>query len=68
MPIYLQGKAPQTAEERYQQLFGLAYAPLTIDEILSSIKTADAQVQLDVIDIAFNPQQAFLKQQLQIRR
>lgn len=61
MPIYLQGKAPQTAEERYQQLFGFAYAPLTIDEILSSIKTADAQVQLDVIDIAFNPQQAFFK-------
>lgn len=61
MPIYLQGKAPQTAEERYQQLYGWVYAPLTIDEILSSIKTADAQVQLDVIDIAFNPQQAFFK-------
>ena len=61
MPIYLQGKAPQTAEERYQQLYGLAYAPLTIDEILSTIKIADAQVQLEVIDTAFNPQQAFFK-------
>jgi hypothetical protein len=61
MPIYLQGTAPQTEEERYQQLYGLAYAPLTIDEILSSIQTADAEVHLEVIDIAFNPQQAFFK-------
>lgn len=61
MPVYQQGKAPQTAEERYQQLFGLAYAPLTIDEILSSIKTADAQVQLEVMDTAVQPQQAFFK-------
>lgn len=61
MPIYLHGKAPETEEQRYQQLYGLAYAPLTIDEILSSIKTADAQVQLEVVDVAFNPQQAFFK-------
>jgi two-component system sensor histidine kinase/response regulator len=61
MPVYQQGKAPDTAEQRVQQLYGLAYAPLTIDEILSSIKTADAKVQLEVIDIAFNPQQAFFK-------
>jgi len=61
MPIYQQGKAPDTAEQRVQQLYGLAYAPLTIDEILSSIKIADAGVQLEVIDIAFNPQQAFFK-------
>jgi hypothetical protein len=61
MPIYLQGKAPESAEQRYQQLYGLAYAPLTIDEILSSIKTADAQVQLEVVDVEFNPQQAFFK-------
>jgi two-component system sensor histidine kinase/response regulator len=60
MPIYLQGKAPESAEDRYQQLYGLAYAPLTIDEILSSIKMAGAeQVQLEVMDLDFDPQQAF---------
>jgi PAS domain S-box-containing protein len=61
MPIYQQGKAPQTAEQRHQQLFGLAYAPLLIDEILSSIKTMDAEVQLEVIDSDYDPQQAFFK-------
>ncbi|MBY0418991.1 MAG: response regulator, partial [Pararheinheimera sp.] len=61
MPIYQQGKAPDTAEERYQQLYGMAYAPLLIDEILSSIKMTGEELQVEVMDIAFDPQLAFFK-------
>jgi len=61
MPVYMQGKAPASTEERYQQLYGWAYAPLLIDEILSIVSTEDDQVQLEVLDTAFNAEQAFFK-------
>ncbi len=59
MPIYPPGALAEQPEQRYQQLFGFAYAPLLIDEILSSIHTADEGIQLEVVDRVAAPEQPF---------
>ncbi|WP_127026357.1 CHASE domain-containing hybrid sensor histidine kinase/response regulator [Rheinheimera mangrovi] len=59
MPIYLQQAIPEQAEQRYQQLFGFAYTPLLIDEILFSINAANKGIQLEVVDLEHSPEQPF---------
>ncbi|RVT47559.1 response regulator [Rheinheimera sediminis] len=59
MPIYQQTPASELAEARYQALYGFAYAPLLIDEILFSIHSADEGIQLEVVDLDAAPQQPF---------
>ena len=51
MPIYRQSPVPELPDLRYQDLFGFAYTPLLIDEILSSIHSSDDSIQLEVVDL-----------------
>jgi hypothetical protein len=59
MPIYQQSPIPELPDQRYQALYGFAYAPLLIDEILFSIHSADEGIQLEVVDLDAEPQQPF---------
>ncbi len=59
MPIYLQMPVPEDVGQRYRALYGFAYAPLLIDEILFSIRSGDEGIQLEVVDLDAAPQQPF---------
>ena len=59
MPIYRQMPVPDDVAQRYQTLYGFAYAPLLIDEILFSIRSEDEGIQLEVVDLDAAPQQPF---------
>lgn len=58
MPVY-KGKVSESKEDRYQQLYGFAYAPLLVDEVLASIKTLEVTVQLEVTDVTADPDEPF---------
>lgn len=59
MPIYRQMPVPEDVGQRYKALYGFAYAPLLIDEILFSIRSEDEGIQLEVVDLDAAPQQPF---------
>ncbi|WP_298723588.1 CHASE domain-containing protein [uncultured Oceanisphaera sp.] len=51
MPIYRDGMTPATEAERVQQVFGWSYAPLLMEEVLSSLHLDADTVQLELFDV-----------------
>lgn len=50
LPVYSSGKAPITAEAREQSAYGLAYSPLSIDEILADFDFHHGEFTLSLYD------------------
>lgn len=51
MPIYNQVTAPNTEQQRLEQLYGWSYTPLLIDEILNTVLSVKADITLSIADI-----------------
>lgn len=51
MPIYNQVTAPNTEQQRLEQLYGWSYAPILIDEILNTVFSVKADITLSIADI-----------------
>lgn len=50
MPIYTTSVAPDTQEERLQNIVGWSYAPILIDELLNTISELNADIALTILD------------------
>lgn len=51
MPVYRNGITPATPAEREQQAFGWSYAPLLMEEVLSTLRLDADRVQLKLFDV-----------------
>ncbi|MFP2768169.1 CHASE domain-containing protein [Oceanisphaera sp. KMM 10153] len=51
MPIYRGGVTPATEAEREQQALGWSYAPLLMEEVLSTLRLDDDVVHLELFDV-----------------
>jgi PAS domain S-box-containing protein len=51
MPIYQQGRAPSSEQERIDQLFGWSYAPLLVNEVLHTVSGVNEDISLSITDI-----------------
>jgi PAS domain S-box-containing protein len=51
LPVYRNGSAPQTPEERQAALVGLVYAPIIADEVFAGLgEGADGKIDVDLFD------------------
>ncbi|MEO3679160.1 response regulator [Rheinheimera sp. FR7-31] len=51
MPVYSTPGVPKTAEQRLQALYGWSYAPLLINEVLSTVSGLQNDVLLSIADV-----------------
>ena len=61
MPVYLSPSPAAVPEQRLRQLYGWSYAPLLIDEVLSTVSGLDDDVMLRITDITEHQQLAFFQ-------
>ncbi|QSA20861.1 CHASE domain-containing protein, partial [Vibrio furnissii] len=51
MPIYQHNDVPARIDQRLQELAGWSYAPILIDEVLSSVSGLKDDVSLSIADV-----------------
>lgn len=59
MPVYYSLPAPEQQQERLDQLYGWSYAPILIDEVLSTVSELRQDVQFSISDITENDEVFF---------